>query len=351
MKKTKNKGNIINGIIIAITVIILLCYMFFVDGIDNIIAVFQNAKLLWLVAGALCMVLYWAIEAAIVHCATKCFPQKLPYRQVFQTTMIGQFFNCVTPSAPGGQPRQIYHMNKIGFGAGYATSSLLVRFIVYQLGLTVYSIVVLCFQYKEFASQIKGFKYLIIFGFILNTAVAIGLLLIGFTKNFAKKAMHGICRLLAKLHLLKNLEKKLEIVDREVDSFHDGFRIIRKNITRLCIMFIMTILQLSFFFFVPVTIAFSFGVPSIPIFTMMAAASCVQMASSFIPLPGAAGGAELSFFMLFGMFFPAAKLSSAVLVWRLFTFYFPILCGMFFSRNLFGKRKEILASTSQSIQD
>ena len=98
MKKTKNnKGNIINGIIIAITVIILLCYMFFVDGIDNIIAVFQNAKLLWLVAGALCMVLYWAIEAAIVHCATKCFPQKLPYRQVFQTTMIGQFFNCVTP--------------------------------------------------------------------------------------------------------------------------------------------------------------------------------------------------------------------------------------------------------------
>lgn len=332
------KSKIINTAIILLSIVVLLGYMFFVDGVDNIASVFLKANLWWLAAGACCMVLYWVCEAFILHASVSCFDTHMRYRDTFKTTMIGQFFNCVTPSSTGGQPMQAYYMNRIGVGVGYATSALLIRFIVYQIGLTLFSIVVLLFKYQEFAAEISGFKYLIIFGFTVNTVVAIMLLIVGFTKTFAKKVIRGLTKLLAKLHLVKRLEKRLEQVDKEVDSFHEGFQIIKKHKMRIFVMLILTLFQLFFFFLVPVMIYCSFGLPLSSLFTMIAAGSCVQMASCFIPLPGAAGGAELSFFMLFKLFFPSDQLSTAILLWRLFTFYLPILVGMVFSRDLFGKK-------------
>lgn len=332
------KGKIINGCIIVLSIVLLLCYLFFVDGVDSMVQVFSTANLWWLAAGAGCMILYWISEALILHTSVSCFDTRMKYRDTFKTTMIGQFFNCVTPSSTGGQPMQAYYMNRIGVGVGYATSALLIRFIVYQIGLTLYSVVVLLFKYQEFASEISGFKYLIIFGFVINTTVALMLLLVGFTKNFAKKIIRGLTKFLAKIHIVKNLDERLEQVDREVDSFHEGFLIIKQHKARIFGMLGLTILQLTFFFLIPVMIYFSFGLPLSGLFTMIAAGSCVQMASCFIPLPGAAGGAEVSFFMLFKLFFPSSQLGTAILLWRLLTFYFPILIGMYFSRNLFGRK-------------
>lgn len=346
------KSKIINSIIIIASVVLLLGYMLFVDGLDNILSVFANAKLGWLLAGAGCMLLYWLLETTIVHTSLNCFHCKMNFHHTFKTTMIGQFFNCVTPSATGGQPMQAYYMSRIGIGVGYGTSALLIRFIVYQLGLTLYSVVVLIFHYRTFASQISGFKYLILLGFALNTIVAVGLLLVGFTKNTARVLMRGIMRILAKIHLVKHLDEKLETVDREVEKFREGFQIIRQNVPKLIQMFLMTLFQLTAYFLVPLTIAMAFGVPMdlMTAVTIIGAASCVQMASSFIPLPGSAGGAELSFFLLFQMFFPKAQLSSAILLWRMFTFYLPILLGTFFARDIFGKKISLSELAAQEEQ-
>ena len=51
------------------------------------------------------------------------------------------------------------------------------------------------------------------------------------------------------------------------------------------------------------------------------------MFSSFIPIPGGAGVAEGSFFLLFQLFFPSPILPTAVLCWRVITFYIPVCLG------------------------
>lgn len=340
------KNKIFNSIILVGTVVFLLCYMFLVDGFENIAQVFRNAKLWWLLAGVGCMLLYWLFEALILHSSLSCFPNTMGFYHTFKTTMIGQYFNCITPSATGGQPMQAYYMVRAGVSAGYASSSLLVRFVVYQVGLTLYCLAALLFRYQLFAQEIRGFRFLILFGFAVTAVVAAGLLLIGFNKKVARKGMRGIVKVLAKIRIVKKPDSLYETIDIEVERFHDGFRIIRKNKLRLFVMFVLTILQCSVFFFVPVTIALAFGVQPVQVFTMMAAACCVMMASSFVPLPGAAGGAELSFFLLFGMFFSAGQLSSAILMWRLFTFYLPIVCGFIFARNVFGKKLAVPAKNT-----
>jgi len=87
---------------------------------------------------------------------------------------------------------------------------------------------------------------------------------------------------------------------------------------------------------VPYFIYRSFGMNNAPVTTMVAAQVFVAMVSAFVPLPGASGGAEGSFFLFFGMFFQTAILP-AILLWRFLTYYVNILFGGIIS-YIGGKR-------------
>lgn len=335
------KSKIINSIIVVASVIILVCYVLFTDGLENILNVFSSCNPIWLLGGACLMVIYWYLEGHILNMGVGFYGKKLTAKQCAKNTMIGQFFNSITPSATGGQPMQAYYMTKCGISVGFATSSLLIRFIAYQISLTIFSALILIFKYHEFSLQIPQFSILIFFGFTINTLVAAMLLLIGFNKKMATSIMHFFVKALAKIRIIKDKEQKLEKVDSEVEKFHKGFESIFTHKREIAFMFLFSFLQLIAFFSVNVTIAGAFGVPlSInQIFILIASVACVQMSSAFIPLPGAAGGAELSYFILCGNIFGPGTINAAMLMWRLFTFYFPIIVGLFFARDIFGKKE------------
>lgn len=109
---------------------------------------FCSVRLRWLVGAAGLMVVYWVLESTELHLALKRFsPQQAPC-DTFRATMIGQFFNCITPFASGGQPMQALYLMKKGVALSFASCSLLIKFIVYQFVLTLYSAVTLalCFR-------------------------------------------------------------------------------------------------------------------------------------------------------------------------------------------------------------
>ena len=64
---------------------------------------------------------------------------------------------------------------------------------------------------------------------------------------------------------------------------------------------------------------------------MIAAQVFLTMFMSFIPLPGAAGGAEGGFCMIFGLFFKANTIIPALFLWRVITYYSCIGVGALFS--------------------
>lgn len=98
------------------------------------------------------MVVYWVLESTELHLALKCFsPQQAPC-DTFRATMIGQFFNCITPFASGGQPMQALYLMKKGVALSFASCSLLIKFIVYQFVLTLYSAVTLALCFRQFAA-------------------------------------------------------------------------------------------------------------------------------------------------------------------------------------------------------
>lgn len=67
----------------------------------------------------------------------------------------------------------------------------------------------------------------------------------------------------------------------------------------------------------------------------------VYVTMLFIPTPGASGGAEASFLLIFGKSIPSNITYLVVSVWRLFTYYFILLAAVLFYTGLtFWLRKE-----------
>ena len=326
------------GILIIVLVAVgSIAGAFLADGPEKIFASLTGADKRWLAAGAGCMLIYWALESGCLHLAArKAWPgQRL--RTSVVTSMIGQLFNCVTPFASGGQPIQAYYMTRGGMPVGKATSVLLAKFIVYQTVLALYSAGVLIFEYRNFVENIEGFSKLALIGFIVNAAVVVVLFCVGFFPKITGGFFQSCLLILAKLRIVRDPKGTGAGIDREINSFHQGFTELRRERSVMAAMAVMTTFQLTAFFLVPYCVLMALGVQGLQVGDVVASAAFILMISSFVPLPGASGGAEGSFYVFFQMFFKASgSVSVAILLWRMFTFYLPIVVGVYFARHLSG---------------
>lgn len=284
---------------------------------------------LWILAAMGLMVVYWVFESLGLHLAVSRFVPTQNPGDTFCATMIGQFFNCITPFSSGGQPMQAWYLVKKGVSLSFASCSLLIKFIVYQFVLTIYSALTLLLCFKSFAGRISSIGWLIFVGFGVNLLVITGLLCLSFLRRPTEKVLYGSVSLLKKVKLISEqaASKAKERIQKELMEFYEGFAQIRQDIGGILAMSALTAVQLTAFFLIPLCIFYAFGLGKADVLLMICAGAFVLNFTSFIPLPGAAAGAEIGFHTIFSIFFPTHILSVAILFWRLLTFYLPICVG------------------------
>lgn len=323
----------LNLLFITIASVLVIGIIFLTNDINQLYKIFTQSNKLWIGLALTCMVLYCLLETGVLYYTANSIRNKLTFPKAFQTTMVGQLFNNITPFASGGQPMQLYYLTQASFPIGEASSILLMKFIVYQSALIVYSTVLLLVRFSFFSSQINKLGYIISLGYVVNLAVVIGLLCIGFFPLFTTNLTKGIISLLAKVHLIKNKEQSCHNAEQHIEDFHLVFKQLMTQKAILCKSIAITLLQLTAFFFIPFCICMALQIENGSLLSVLAASAFVLMISSFIPLPGASGGAEGSFYLLFGIFLmQPGILAVAILLWRFITYYLPILVGILFCR-------------------
>lgn len=322
-----------NILLIVVISVVVLGVMIAKDGATNLLHAVLSARPLWLLGAVGLMVLYWLLESQVLHMAVQKFHPGQPFCASLQTSMIGQLFNCITPFASGGQPIQAYHLVRCGVPLGSASCALMVKFIVYQSVLTLYSLVTLAMRFGIFEAQVTGLRVLMLAGFGMNTAVIAGLLSLCLLPRGTQRFLFWCVRFLARLRLVKDPDSTLAKLQKELDGFYEGFAAISHHPLLILQMAVLTVVQLTAFFLIPWVLYRSFGLSGAPVFSILVAGAFVLNLTSFIPSPGAAGGAELGFHLLFAMFFPTQFLAASVLLWRAATFYLPICLGSLFTAN------------------
>lgn len=330
------KSKRLNLIICGAAFIIMIVYLFFVDNPTDIINALASAKPQYMLLSVGFMAIYWILESANLHLVTKEVYPKQRFRDSFSVSMIGQYFNCITPFSSGGQPIQAYYLVKFGVPLDSSLTVLLSKFIVYQAVLTVFSIIILFFRLGYVMDTNPVMMPLIIIGFIVNSAVIAGLLMLAFFKKPTKKIAHFAVKLLAKIHIIKDVEAKLKFIDDEMEMYYNNFRFIKKRPFLLIKLCFFTILQLLVYFSISYVIYLAFGLSGTDYITIISCQAFVLMISAFVPLPGALGAAEGNYVLFFKSIFGGYVHLSTV-IWRFLTFYLAIIAGM--SVSLLVNRK------------
>ncbi|MGL5972976.1 MAG: lysylphosphatidylglycerol synthase transmembrane domain-containing protein [Oscillospiraceae bacterium] len=341
MDKSNNKSfrqNILNIIFVTFCFFSILYYVVNKEGVENIKLIFKEINYIFLLFAIVAMVLYWGLESFVLHIFCNNIYKNQSFKKSIKTSMIGQFFNSITPFSSGGQPIQAYYMMKLGMNLGDATCILMSKFIVYQISITVLSLLLLTTQISYFNGHITGFKTLVFIGFFINIFVVFALLAFSISKKFCKNVAFNIIIFLSKLKIIKYKNKCLEYTNKEIDIFSSNIKNMKSIMPKVILSAIITLLQLIVYFSVSYFVYLSFGLNGNSIITFIAAQSFVNLISAFIPSPGGSGGAEISFLAFYSILFPSNYINVSMFIWRLLTYYLTIFVSFLFLGKVFNKK-------------
>ena len=331
-------GLIFNIAIFALTIFLIVYFVFSKDGFIDLIKSGLEISIWWILAAVILHLLNITIDASIIYLFVRENTPNLKVRTAIKASMVGQFYCAITPSATGGQPMQILIMSRSGIKASVATSALIQKFLVWQFTLAIYCIIAVVARFSFFKENLDAHMWILsAIGFAAQMIMLGILLLASFAKNFTKKVSGGFLKLLGKLHILKNIDDKMSKLEETLDSFHASNKALQKNKPLLIEAYGLTAIQMTALFLVPYCIAMSFHIPDLNIFDMMCAQAYVNMVSSLVPLPGGSGAAEYCFSTFFMAYISPETMKSAILIWRTITYYGTIMISMPFSSV--GKKK------------
>ncbi|MBC1551733.1 flippase-like domain-containing protein [Listeria booriae] len=324
----KNTSRHVLSILLVVAISVGFIFFQFRNVKWNVVFdVLKNVNLIYIGLACLAMFLYWWLEAVVLQRFGKQADPTLKMGTSFRITMIGQFFNSVTPFASGGQPAQLYLLTRRGIDIGLASSVLLIKFIIYQAMIVATFIFFLIVGFPLLGHTTFEIKYLILIGFVINLGVIIGLVTVAKSERVAAAIVHVLLKPVLLFVKKERREGIRENADSKIASFHEESVRFSGN-TRLiweCVFY--TTVQLLFYLSIPYFVLLSLEVTDVSLMTTMTYHAFVMKLSSSIPTPGGTGGAEYSFTSFFEMVLSPEKLVMALILWRLITYYSCTIFG------------------------
>ncbi len=320
-----------NIIFCLVSILFLVVYILMIDASEEKFAwLLQNLHFGWILFGVGSLLAYLWLDSFILHIFIKKMHRQQPFVNSARVSLIGQYFNCITPFASGGQPMQAYALCSDGIPLSIASTALLSKFIIFQAALVVLTLFCLIVKFNFFVTEISSFVMTAIIGFAVNFFVLFLLISVGIFPSFTKKLMFFCIKCIKRFKLTKFIKRDLDNVDDlivKINDFHAQFQYVRKNVALGLYSGVLSLIQLIFFFLIPYAIYRSLGLYSDDILSIISGAAFVMLISAFIPIPGTVGVSEGSFFLLFNIFFQNHLISFAVLIWRIITFVLPLILG------------------------
>lgn len=326
MKKKLNKKL---NIIILIFITILVLFFSLKDNFKETVTQILTMNIGYLLIAISLVFLFWIFRTYPIYSFCKKIKKDFKYLSALQLTLRTQFFNAVTPFATGGQPYQIYYLKTLGIDYAQSTSVVLQNFIVYQIALVLLGIFALIFnQVFDIFSKNQLLQNLITIGFITNALVIIIMFLVAFSKKINKFIIGLGIKVLTKLRIVKDKEKKLKEWDENINHFNRCANMLLKDKKMFIFNIMCNFLALCLLYLVPLFILYSMGIfDAFSAGVSIVTCAYIMIIGSFVPIPGATGGLEFGFVQFFGNFIAGSKLSALMLVWRFITYYFGMIVG------------------------
>lgn len=263
----------------------------------------------------------------------------------YKSAGLCRFYDVMTPLSTGGEPFQVFYLNKRGLPAATATSVPIAKYIYSQFYFIIFTAAVLILQHNYIVTLNPLVLTCCYIGFAINAFIIASILFLSSSKRVAPACAVGILKLLAKMRIVKDYRKTFVKVMHTVREYVSTMRQFVSNIGIALLMLVSTAINLlltysSLFIVYAILIPLDSNWLTLWV-ELMTIAVVFDMAFSIIPLPGGVGVAEVSFLAVLGAYFGPGLLMWAMLLWRSFTYYAVLLQGILiiFYDFLVGNKK------------
>ena len=299
----KNKKSILEILFLVLLVAFTFYALLKDQELEEIGHVLETADPGWLIAALALVIVFVCSESVIIHYMMTSLGKKTKLHQCIRYSFIGFFYSCITPSASGGQPAQIYYMSKDGLDVSVSTLVLMIVTITYKAVLVLVGFVVLLFMGPVILAYMGSSRYLLYLGMGLNVIAVTSMMILVFVPEWTKRILYYGLRFLEKLHLLKHKRARTRKLLLSMNKYREA----------------------SFsLFFVTWLVYRSFGLAGTPLYLVVILQAVISVAVDMLPLPGGVGVSEGLFMTMFEPVF-GEKLLPGMLLSRGISYYALLL--------------------------
>jgi glycosyltransferase 2 family protein len=249
-------------------------------------------------------------------------------------SFVGAFFSHITPLAVGGQPFQIYHLSRHGMPSTIATNIIFSRFVVNALILVVILVVGIP-DFLKITTAIGGVSAVFYLGISVTFIFAIFFLavlvqprIVSWLSSFLARTRAG--RLLGRLIRKPDWQQRFERYTLELRAevrflWSEGLLVMAGDI----LLNLASLTLQGFALWYPLWVLVDHNLPLLQVVVTYIAVWQVAM---YIPSPGASGGLEGLFTLIFSAMSGRPEMALvAVVVWRFSTYYLSLVPGIILS--------------------
>lgn len=315
------------GSLAVVFVLMGLTFWLLLRGYEprKLLRVLMHADWHYLLPGIGLVLVCIACEGGCLRTVCHSLGHPIGHFRSFVYANIDYYFSAVTPSATGGQPAMAYYMSKDGVPLSKSGVAILITIVQYTGALLLLGI----FAFLGYpAIVLEGrpvFLGLLLLGVALNAGLIAASLLAMFRRRLISRLGGFGFRLLARLRLLKNPEKRIASFEASLDDYQAGARYIKDHplillkLLALCLLQRLALLSITYLVYRGLGLqGHSFG-------EILALQTLTTISVCTLPLPGAVGAAEGMFLLLFRPIFGHDLLMPAMLLTRGITYYFCLI--------------------------
>lgn len=286
----------------------------------------------WVAAAAGTNLVSFVFEALQLVFLSSAIGKRLGFWRAMQIYFVGNFFSNATPSTSGGEPMQIYFLQDDGFTIAEGTVMVMIRGLISIMVRLVFVIVivvaVVAFGFQMTMSKfLDTVFYVTLIGYMV--LFFIGLFCIIYPTMFA-----FIVKFLSQYRWVRRLMK----ADTKEECIEKGMRFLLEIRSAALLMLkgrrwhvALAVFNSIFTWAMLKTMPFfamlALG-ESPNIFAVFAIGVISQLATAWVPTPGAVGGIEVGM-QLFGtlMLYPDSNLGFFVLIYRFMDYHMDVGIG------------------------
>lgn len=351
MKKKVDIHKLINRLILFISLGIVAHISFVLYTTEkDIAAKLGQIEYYYFALIVLLMLVPWIGYAFRVRMWSLFLGEKITYAEALRVVITADVASALSPTAVGGAPFKAALLLKKGFSSGKVgfllTWGVIEDTIFYVSGFIcaiIFSSGILERLYSNITSFLSdnivwiGWVFFALLIYLIMKKTGIIPKSIGFSKLIPQKFRTGYLKLVVKSR-------------QSYDELRQSFMYVL-NAGKLRMLLGITILYVQWFakFSILIVILYALDIDfdALQIYVRQ---WIIWITMLFIPTPGASGGAEASFLLIFGKSIPPDIVNLIVSVWRFFTYYLVLLTAVLIYQTLSftsGKITELEIETPQ----